>query len=69
MIEKRVKFKSVSMVDGKVAESFEMEGKVIDKFTDNRERNGKNVETVYYLIADEKGMVHQVRPFNIVQLL
>lgn len=69
MIDKLVLFKKVQMKDGKVESTNEVKGQIMDKFTDSREKAGKVTNTDYYLIADETGVMHQVRPFNVIQVL
>jgi len=69
MIEKNVKFKKVLMEGNQLKSSEEMSGKIMDKFTDSRVKDNKLVNTDYYLIADQSGTLHQVRPFNIISII
>ena len=69
MKDKKVMFKQVVMDGQKITEQNEIEGLVIDDFIDSRVKNGKMVEIKYYLIADENGKIHQVRPFNVMQII
>lgn len=69
MKDRNVIFKKVTMDRGTVVSSVDVEGKVLDEFTDHKEKNGKLIENKYYIVADADGIIHQVRPFNIVRVL
>jgi hypothetical protein len=69
MIDKNVIFKKVEMKEGSVASSMEVKGQVMDKYDDWRLKDGHMANHIYYLIVDDDGVLHQVRPFNILKIV
>jgi hypothetical protein len=69
MIGKRVIFKVVKRSDfGQVCESL-FEGEILSKEDDIRERKGVVSNIPYYQVVTDDGIVHQVKPFNIVSIV
>lgn len=69
MIEKNVEFIKFDSSAPKGQQEQKMQGKIMDKYSDNRVKENKLIVTEYYLISDETGVIHQVRPFNVTRIL
>jgi hypothetical protein len=69
MNDKNVLFKKVEMENGSVKSTTEIQGHVIDRVPELISKNDVTTTSFYYLVADDNGYLHQVKPFNIIKIL
>lgn len=69
MLEKKVSFKKAVMNGKDFVRYEEMTGTVIDKYVDYKKVDSQWQQVQYYLIKDDEGVIHQVRPYSILKVL